>query len=98
MKTDDAPRFEIGSARAATLKRTAWLGGSVGHQFKISVPLEDKPAPMAGDEEDDDRGEPPPGPARGLAPSVSEGARPRCATTRSRSPARTRTSPGASAW
>jgi type VI secretion system protein ImpH len=62
VKTDDAPRWQLGSPRSATLKRTAWLGGSVGHQFKISVPLEDKPAPTAGDEEDDDRGEPPPDP------------------------------------
>jgi type VI secretion system protein ImpH len=61
VKTDDAPRFTLGSPRAATLKRTAWLGGHVGHQFKISVPLEDKPPPMPDDEEED-RGEAPPDP------------------------------------
>jgi type VI secretion system protein ImpH len=65
VKTDDAPRFQLGSPRSATLKRTAWLGGSVGHQFKISVPLEDKPAPTEGDDQDEDRGEPPPDPRDG---------------------------------
>jgi type VI secretion system protein ImpH len=58
VKTEDAPRFTLGSPRAATLKRTAWLGGHVGHQFKIVVPLEDKPV-VTTDEEDDERGEPP---------------------------------------
>jgi hypothetical protein len=48
------------------LKRTAWLGGHVGHQFKISVPLEDKPPPASDDEDADDRGhEPPPDPREG---------------------------------
>ena len=61
VKTDDAPRWQLGSPRSATLKRTAWLGGHVGQQFKISVPLEDKPPPTAGDDEED-RGEPPPDP------------------------------------
>jgi type VI secretion system protein ImpH len=65
VKTDDAPRFQLGSPRSASLKRTAWLGGHVGQQFKISVPLEDKPPPTQGDEEDDDRGEPPPDPREG---------------------------------
>ncbi|MFT3776065.1 MAG: type VI secretion system baseplate subunit TssG [Minicystis sp.] len=65
VKTDDAPRLQLGSQRSATLKRTAWLGGKVGQQFKISVPLEDKPNVAPGDEEDEDRGEPPPDPREG---------------------------------
>jgi type VI secretion system protein ImpH len=65
VKTDDAPRFQLGSPRSATLKRTAWLGGHVGQQFKISVPLEDKPPPGPDDEDDSDRGEPPPDPREG---------------------------------
>lgn len=60
VKTDAAPRFQLGSPRAATLKRTAWLGGSAGEQFVITVPLEDKPPPAPGDEDEEDRGEPPP--------------------------------------
>jgi type VI secretion system protein ImpH len=64
VKTDDAPRFQLGSPRSATLKRTAWLGGHVGHQFKISVPLEDAPPP-APEDDDEDRGEPPPDPRDG---------------------------------
>jgi type VI secretion system protein ImpH len=59
VKTDAAPRFQLGSPRAATLKRTAWLGGSGGQQFVITVPLEDKPAELPADEDDEDRGEPP---------------------------------------
>jgi type VI secretion system protein ImpH len=63
VKTDQAPRFQLGSPRSATLKRTAWLGGHVGHQFKISVPLEDKPPPTSDDDDEEDRGhEPPPDP------------------------------------
>ncbi len=65
VKTDDAPRWQLGSPRSATLKRTAWLGGHVGQQFKISVPLEDKALPAPGEEDDDDRGEPPPDPREG---------------------------------
>jgi type VI secretion system protein ImpH len=65
VKTDEAPRFTLGSPRAATLKRTAWLGGHVGQQFKIAVPLEDKPSAAADDEDDEDRGEPPPDPREG---------------------------------
>lgn len=61
VKTDDAPRFQLGSPRSGTLKRTAWLGGSVGQKFKITVPLEDTPAPLPDDEEDE-RCEPPPDP------------------------------------
>ena len=60
VKTDAAPRFQLGSPRAATLKRTAWLGGSAGEQFVITVPLEDKPPPNPEEENDEDRGEPPP--------------------------------------
>jgi type VI secretion system protein ImpH len=62
VKTEAAPRFQLGAPRAATLKRTAWLGGSAGQQFVISVPLDDKKpvADAAGaEEDDDDRGEPP---------------------------------------
>lgn len=65
VKTEDAPRFQLGSPRSATLKRTAWLGGHVGHQFKISVPLEDKPTTAPGEEEDEERSEPPPDPREG---------------------------------
>jgi type VI secretion system protein ImpH len=64
VKTDDAPRLQLGSPRASTLKRTAWLGGHVGQQFKISVPLDDKPPPTPDDDEED-RGEPPPDPREG---------------------------------
>ena len=61
VKTDDAPRFQLGSPRAATLKRTAWLGGSADGEFVISVPLaEKKPADDADDADPEDRGEPPP--------------------------------------
>lgn len=59
VKTDAAPRFQLGSPRAATLKRTAWLGGSGGEQFVITVPLEEQ-QPGDGTEDDEDRGEPPP--------------------------------------
>ena len=59
VKTDAAPRFQLGSPRASTLKRTAWLGGSSGGQFVITVPLEQKSPPDEG-EDDEDRGEPPP--------------------------------------
>ncbi len=62
VKTEDAPRFQLGSPRSATLKRTAWLGGHVGHQFKISVPLEDKVEKPPGEDDEEDRGEPPPDP------------------------------------
>ena len=56
---DAAPRFQLGSPRASTLARTAWLGGTGAQTFKITVPLEDEqPAPEG--EGDDDRGEPPP--------------------------------------
>lgn len=63
VQKDAAPRFQLGSPRASTLRRTAWLGGSVGQEFVITVPLEEKLAPggPAPDEDDDeDRGEPPP--------------------------------------
>ncbi|HSN97674.1 MAG TPA: type VI secretion system baseplate subunit TssG [Candidatus Nanopelagicales bacterium] len=61
VKTEDAPRYQLGSARAATLKRTTWLGGSAGQQFKISVPLEGKQMHRTeADDEDEDLGEPPP--------------------------------------
>jgi type VI secretion system protein ImpH len=53
-----APKFQLGSPRSSTLARTAWLGGGKGASFSITVPLEDRGAVDAGD--DDDRGEPPP--------------------------------------
>lgn len=56
---ESAPRFQLGSPRASTLARTAWLGGSGAQNFKITVPLEDRPE-EEGEEDDDDRGEPPP--------------------------------------
>ena len=56
---DAAPRFQLGSPRAATLKRTAWLGGSGAQSFSITVPLEDRD-PDDFSDEDEDRGEPPP--------------------------------------
>ena len=60
VKTDAAPRFQLGAPRAATLKRTAWLGGSGGEQFVITVPLEEPKTGAAANEDEDDRGEPPP--------------------------------------
>ena len=54
-----APRFQLGSPRASTLARTAWLGGSGQQTFSITVPLEDK-GPGAPGEEDEERHEPPP--------------------------------------
>ncbi len=55
---DSAPRFQLGSPRASTLARTAWLGGSGSQTFKITVPLEDRePVP---EDANEDRGEPPP--------------------------------------
>lgn len=59
VKTDDAPRFQLGSPRSATLKRTAWLGGSSGEQFVITVPLDEKPPPSPDDDPEDTRFEPP---------------------------------------
>jgi type VI secretion system protein ImpH len=59
VKTDAAPRFQLGSPRSATLKRTAWLGGTGGQQFVITVPLEEQKK-VENDEDDEDRGEPPP--------------------------------------
>jgi type VI secretion system protein ImpH len=56
---DAAPRFQLGSPRAATLKRTAWLGGSGAQSFSITVPLEDRD-PDDFESEEEDRGEPPP--------------------------------------
>lgn len=54
-----APRFQLGSPRAATLARTAWLGGTGEQTFTITVPLEDRPIDETS-AEDDDRGEAPP--------------------------------------
>jgi type VI secretion system protein ImpH len=59
VKPDAAPRFQLGSPRASTLKRTAWLGGPK-KPFVITVPLEEpKPVVEGNDEERDD---PPPNP------------------------------------
>jgi type VI secretion system protein ImpH len=61
VKADAAPRFQLGSPRASTLRRTAWLGGARGAPFVITVPLAEPAAPGSAEEEDeDDRGEPPP--------------------------------------
>jgi len=64
VKTQDAPRFQLGSPRTSTLKRTMWLRGSTGHgpQFVITVPLDEKQPASGGPEpeDDEDRGEPPP--------------------------------------
>jgi type VI secretion system protein ImpH len=59
VKTDEAPRFQLAAPKAAMLKRTAWLGGSAGERFVITVPLEE-PKDAAVQDDDDDRGEPPP--------------------------------------
>jgi type VI secretion system protein ImpH len=56
---DAAPRFQLGSPRAATLARTAWLGGSGAQSFSITVPLEDR-AVSETEDHDEDRGEAPP--------------------------------------
>ncbi len=56
---DAAPRFQLGSPRAATLARTAWLGGTGDQSFQITVPLDDRDFDEMSDE-DEDRGEPPP--------------------------------------
>lgn len=60
VKPDAAPRFQLGSPRASTLKRTAWLGGPK-KPFILTVPLED-PIPPSAEDEDEHRGEPPPNP------------------------------------
>lgn len=61
VKPDAAPKLQLGSPRASTLKRTAWLGGSAGQPFVLTVPLEEpKTDAQAEAEDDDDRGEPPP--------------------------------------
>ncbi len=59
VKPDAAPRFQLGSPRASTLKRTAWLGGPK-KPFILTVPLEDPTPPTT--DEDEERGEPPPNP------------------------------------
>ncbi|WP_437774615.1 type VI secretion system baseplate subunit TssG [Sorangium sp. So ce1097] len=58
--TEEAPRFQLGSPRASTLKRTAWIGGSAAERLVITIPLDDKHLAGGGDEDDEDRGEPPP--------------------------------------
>ena len=44
---------------AATLARTAWLGGTGDQTFQITVPLDDRGIDDL-EEDDDDRGDPPP--------------------------------------
>ncbi len=61
VKPDAAPRYQLGSPRASTLKRTAWLGGPK-KPFVLTVPLEDPKPETDNPEDDDDRGEPPPNP------------------------------------
>jgi type VI secretion system protein ImpH len=59
--TDDAPRFQLGSPKSSTLSLTTWLGGPIGQNFVIQVPLDDKPKPLAGQgDEEEERLEPPP--------------------------------------
>jgi type VI secretion system protein ImpH len=60
VKPDAAPRYQLGSPRASTLKRTAWLGGPK-KPFVLTVPLDD-PKPEVDDGEEAERGEPPPNP------------------------------------
>jgi len=59
---DAAPRFQLGSPRASTLQRTAWLGGSGEKAFSITVPLDDDAENDTDDDEDEERYEPPPDP------------------------------------
>ncbi|MFO0554556.1 MAG: type VI secretion system baseplate subunit TssG [Polyangiaceae bacterium] len=59
VKPDAAPRFQLGSPRASTLKRTAWLGGPK-KPFILTVPLEDPKTDVAA--EDEEHAEPPPNP------------------------------------
>ena len=54
-----APRFQLGSPRAATLSRTAWLGGTGEQSFSITIPLEERPA-ATDDDDEEDRSTPPP--------------------------------------
>jgi type VI secretion system protein ImpH len=60
VKTESAPRFQLGSPRSGTLKRTAWLGGSSHQEFVITVPLDERQPAAGSDDDDDDRSEPPP--------------------------------------
>lgn len=60
VKPDAAPKYQLGSPRASTLKRTAWLGGSAGQPFVLTVPLEEPKSDLEESEDDEDRGEPPP--------------------------------------
>jgi type VI secretion system protein ImpH len=59
VKPDAAPRYQLGSPRASTLKRTAWLGGPK-KPFVLTVPLDEPVTKEDGD--DEERGEPPPNP------------------------------------
>jgi type VI secretion system protein ImpH len=57
--TDEAPRFQLGSPRASTLKRTAWIGGSAAERLVITIPLDEKHLAGSSEDDEDDRGEPP---------------------------------------
>lgn len=57
--TDEAPRFQLGSPRASTLKRTAWIGGSAAQRLVITIPLDEKHLAGSSEADDEDRGEPP---------------------------------------
>ncbi|AUX24143.1 hypothetical protein SOCEGT47_046790 [Sorangium cellulosum] len=58
--TEEAPRFQLGSPRAATLKRTAWIGGAAAERLVLTVPLDEKHLAGSADADEEDRGEPPP--------------------------------------
>lgn len=60
VREDDAPRLRLGSERPSVLGRTAWLGKMRREQFVLTVPLDDKKAEVGPDDDDTDRGEPPP--------------------------------------
>ena len=60
VKKDEAPRLRLSADRPSVLGRTAWLGGMRREQFVITVPLEEKKQEPGADDDDQDRGEPPP--------------------------------------
>lgn len=60
VRTEDAPRFQLASPRSSTLARTTWLGGPIGQNFVISVPLNDKQPGAGGPEDEEERLDPPP--------------------------------------
>jgi type VI secretion system protein ImpH len=60
VRTEDAPRFQLASPRSSTLSRTTWLGGPVGQNFVMEVPLHDKPQATGTGDEEEERLDPPP--------------------------------------